>query len=197
MKQPSEEDKEKNVAIVMKMVEKFPEPRRTRVKEMLDSQVGLSYFTAPASSRDEYHYAFPGGLVAHSLNVVANLKKLCDSLCPGKYDSVTIMFVGLFHDLGKTGDGSEEAYIPNRSQWKRDNGSPYEMNKDCVYMPSSERSLYLLQKNGVELDSDEYVAIRLNDGQYVKENEPYRLKEPELALITHWADMWSLRQEKL
>ena len=197
MRELSEEDKEKNVSIVMKMVEKFHEPRRRLVKEMLDGSVGLAYFTAPASTRDDYHYAFPGGLVAHSLNVVSNLKKLCDTLCPGKYDSQTIMFVGLFHDLGKSGDGSEDAYVPNKSQWKRENGQPYETNRDCVYMPSSERGLYLLQKHGVELTSDEYVAIRLNDGQYVRENEPYRLKEPELALLVHWADMWSLRQEKL
>lgn len=197
MRELSEEDKEKNVSIVMKMVEKFPEPRRSRVKELLDGQVGLSYFTAPASSKSDYHYAFPGGLVAHSLNVVANLKKLCDTLCPGKYDTATIMFVGLFHDLGKSGDGYSDAYIPNRSQWKRENGQPYEMNRECAYMPSSERSLFLLQRYGVEVSADEFVAIKLNDGQYARENEPYRLKEPELALLVHWADMWSLRQEKL
>jgi hypothetical protein len=40
------------------------------------------------------------------------------------------------------------------------------------------------------------LAIRLNDGQYVRENEPYRNREPELALLLHWADMWASRQEK-
>lgn len=194
---PSEELKAKNVELVNKLIDKFPEPRRGLVQTMMEGPVGLAYFTAPASSREEFHSCFPGGLAHHSLNLVRNLKKLADALCPGKFDSSTLAFVGLFHDLGKVGDGEEEYYLPQKSDWHRNKGMLYETNKDCVYMPTSERGLYILQKYGIELSSDEYLAIRLNDGQYDDTNKAYRMKEPELALLVHWADMWATQQEKL
>lgn len=192
--QQTEKDPD-SVSLVTKLLEKLPEPRKTLVKKMFDD-IGETYFTAPASSRDEYHSCYAGGLARHSLNVVSNLKKLADALCPGRFDTPTLIFVGLFHDLGKVGDSVEEYYLPNKSDWHVKKGMLYEINKDCIYMPTSERGLYILQKYGIEVSSDEYIAIRLNDGQYVRENEPYRMKEPDLALLVHWADLWSTKQEK-
>ena len=55
----------------------------------------------------------------------------------------------------------------------------------------------MLQKHGIELTSDEHLAIRLNDGQYDETNKSYRMKEPELALLLHWADMWATKMEKI
>jgi len=184
------------VGIFNSLVEIMPEPRRSLVKAMMDGQVGQSYFVAPASSREEFHSCFPGGLLVHSLNVVKNLRRLVKALCPGKYNDATVAFVGLFHDLGKVGDGKEEYYVPNQSDWHKQKGMLYEINKNCVWMPTSERGLYILQKNGIEVTSDEYLAIRLNDGQYDETNKGYRMKEPGLALLVHWADMWSCQLEK-
>lgn len=196
-KRLTDEELTKNVDLVGKLIEKLPEPRRSLVKKMMDGPVGQSYYTSPASSREEYHSCYPGGLMQHSLNLIQNLKKLADALCPGRYDHATLIFVGLFHDLGKVGDGVEEFYVPQTSDWHRSKGMLYEINKDCVYMPTSERGLYILQKYGIEVSSDEYLAIRLNDGQYDDVNKAYRMKEPDLALLVHWADLWSTKQEKV
>lgn len=180
-----------------KLVEIFPEKRKELVTKMMTfGPVGTSYFTAPASSREEFHACWPGGLLFHSINVVQNLRKISKSLCPGKYDDATLAFVGLFHDLGKVGDGVNEYYKPNESDWHRNKGMLYEINKDCVFMPTSERGLFILQSNGIEVTSEEYLAIRLNDGQYDETNKSYRMKEPGLALLVHWADMWSTLSEK-
>lgn len=134
--------------------------------------------------------------MVHSLNVVQNLKKLADTLCPGTYSNATLGFVGLFHDFGKIGDGIEPFYVPKNSTWHEKQGIMFETNKKCQYMPTSERGLYIFQKFGIELSADEYLAIRLNDGQYTPENKGYAMKEPDLALLTHWADLWSTKQEK-
>ncbi len=193
----SDEQVIKNQELVFKLIEKnIPEPRLSLVRNMLKGPVGDEYFTAPASSREEYHFCFPGGLAAHSLNVVRNLRKLADALSPGKYDVGTLLFVGLFHDLGKAGDGVKPAYVPKDSDWHRKQGMLYEINKNCLGMPNSERGLYILQNQGITVSSDEYMAIRLNDGQYALENGPYKMKEPELALLVHWADRWSCEEEK-
>lgn len=187
----------KNNETVLKLVDIMPEPRRTLVRKMLDGKIGEAYFTAPASSREEFHACYVGGLCQHSLNLVRNLKNLTDALCPGKYDKSTLAFVGLFHDLGKVGDGENEYYIPNPSDWHRNKGMLYEINKKCIYMPTSERGLYILQMLGITVTDEEYLAIRLNDGMYDDTNKSYKMKEPELALLVHWADMWSTKQEKL
>jgi len=195
-KQPTAEEIQAEISIFQSLVSIMPEPRQGLVKAMMEGKVGEAYFTAPASSRAEYHSCYPGGLLVHSLNVVKNLKRIAKALCPGKYDDATMAFVGLFHDLGKVGDGTNEYYVPNPSDWHRQKGMLYEVNKDCVFMPTSERGLYVLQKHGIEVTSEEYLAIRLNDGQYDDTNKSYKMKEPGLALLVHWADMWSTMLEK-
>lgn len=195
-KRPTLEEIQAEWSILETLVSIMPEPRQKLVKAMLEGQVGKSFATSPASSREEFHSAFPGGLLIHSLNVVKNLKRLVKTLCPGKYDDATLAFVGLFHDLGKTGDGVEDFYVPNDNEYGRKKGFLYEINKKCMSMPNSERGLYILQKHGIEVSQDEYLAIRLNDGQYDQANSAYKMKEPELALLVHWADMWAVKSEK-
>ena len=113
----------------MKLVGLMPAGRRELVQEMLEGPVGLSFFTAPASSKREYHECRPGGLIRHSLNVVKNLKKIVDTFCPNCFEAHLLAFVGLFHDLGKASDGEHEYYIPNSSQWHIEKGMLYEVNK--------------------------------------------------------------------
>lgn len=195
-KQPTEEEVLQAAERLTGFFDLLPEPRKDLVRKMMDGPVGQQYLTCPASSREDYHSCFPGGLLIHSLNVIRNLNKLAKALCPGKYTDPTLIFVGAFHDLGKVGDGEHPYYVPNPSDWHRAKGMLYEVNKECVWMPTSERGLYILQKHGIEVSSDEYLAIRLNDGQYDEANQGYRMKEPGLALLVHWADMWSCQQEK-
>lgn len=191
----SDEDLELNVELVKKIFTTFPADRLTKVHKMFE-KIGQEYFLAPASSRQEYHSCYPGGLCAHSLNVVKQLHKLANALVPGKWSGGTLNFVGLFHDFGKIGDGDHAAYVPNEDEYWRNKGKLYVINEECLDMPSSERGLFVLQKFGVDVTPEEYLAIRLNDGPYPPENEPYKMKEPQLALLVHWADRWSCSIEK-
>jgi hypothetical protein len=193
----SDEKIAENMAFVQKLVASMPDPRRKLVAKMLAGPVGEEYFTAPASMKEEYHNCFPGGLCDHSLRVVTNLVHLNNVLCTkDPFDINVLNFVGLFHDLGKVGDGEQPYYIPNTKDWQKKDGVLYITNKKCVYMPTSERGLYILQKHGITLLADEYLAIRLNDGQYDDTNKNYRMKEPDLALLVHFADRWACSQEK-
>jgi len=197
MKQPTAEEIQAEISIFQDLVSIMPEPRQNLVKTMMDGKVGEAYFTAPASSRAEFHSCYLGGLLIHSLNVVKNLKRLAKALCPGKYDDATIAFVGLFHDLGKVGDGENEYYIPNPSDWHVKKGMLYETNKLCEVSATEDRTLFLLQKYGIQLSSEEYLAIKLSDGQYCESNDKYKMKEPLLALLLHWADRYACEIEKL
>jgi len=199
MKQLSEEEILANQKLVMKMVAKATatDPRWKLVDDMLKGPVGDEYFMAPGSSKLEFHDCFVGGLCYHSLNVFKALRKLVDALAPGEYTPETLLFVSLFHDLGKVGDGKEPYYVPEESQWHREKlGKMYSINQKCVQMPTSERGLFILQAAGIELTADEYLAIRLNDGMYPPENKSYGMHEPKLALLVHWADRWDAGAEK-
>jgi len=181
---------------VERLVEAFPEPRRSLVREMMRGPVGEEFRVAPASSRLSFHSCYPGGLLVHSLNVIRNLKKLVTTFEPDRWTPDVIVFVGLFHDLGKVGDGNEPMYLPHHSDWHVKQGNIYEINEKCAFMTTSERGLFLLQEHGVKLTAEEFLAIRLNDGAYADENAPYKMREPPLAVLLHMADRWACQQEK-
>lgn len=199
MNRISDEQVIKNTEIVKNLIETWPESRKVLVKKMFEGPVGDEFFTAPASPRESWHNCFPGGLTDHSLRVVSQLLKISKALAPDRFHPTTLSFVGLFHDLGKTGDGKVPYYLPlegDKNRWRREKGELYEINRECVHMPTSERGLFILQKYGVELTPDEYLAIRLNDGQYDETNRRYALHEPDLALLVHFADRWATAVEK-
>lgn len=186
---------EEYLTMVNTIIDSFPEPRRSQVRKMMDGKIGEQFMTSPASTRRNFHYAFPCGLVAHSLNVVKYAVKMAETLAPGRWPKWKVMFCALFHDLGKAGSPGKPFYVQTQEEWKRRRGEYYDVSHD-EFMPNAEKSLYVLQLHGVVLDHEETVAIRLNDGMGPGENKPYEFREPDLALVVHWADHWASRQEK-
>lgn len=163
----------------------------------LDEHLAL----APASSRVDFHNAFPGGLVDHSLRVLANANTLIKAY--GYNVPKDSLIIGaLFHDLGKVGHVTESGdvidyYVPQDSQWHREKlGEMYKHNPKLPYMTVPHRGVYICQRFGVRLTHDEFLAIVLNDGFVVQENKPYCLKEPLLAHVVMTADYISTMQEK-
>lgn len=155
---------------------------------------------APASSRTEYHMAFPGGLVDHSLRVLQNSLILAKAF---GYDLKTdsLIVASLLHDIGKiglpVGDSFQPFYIPQESQWHREKlGQMYVYNDQLHFMTTRDRSLYLVQHYKLPVTMDEWVAIMLNDGYSLEANKPYQLKEPLLATIVMQADYNATLQEK-
>jgi len=183
------------LAMVNAIIESLPEPRRAQVKAMMDGPMGEQFMTSPASTRRAFHYAFPCGLVAHSLNVVQYAVKFAETLAPGRWPKWKVAFCALFHDLGKAGSPGKPYYIQTKEDWKRKKGEFYDVNKE-EFMPNAEKSLYVLQLHGVVLDWEETCSIRLNDGMGSESNREYSFNEPDLALVIHWADHWASRQEK-
>lgn len=182
-------------AMVMSIISLFPKERREQVEKMMSGPTGEQFMTSPASTRRNFHYAFPCGLVAHSLNVVKYAVKLAETLAPGRWPQWKVMFCALFHDLGKSGSPGKPYYIPTKEEWKRKRGEYYDVSKD-EWMPNAEKSLFVLQLNGVVLDHEETLAIRLNDGMGSESNREYSFNEPLLSLVIHWADHFASRVEK-
>lgn len=162
----------------------------------LVDHLGERLALCPASSRSEYHAAYPGGLVDHSLRVLGNAMKLVKAF---GYDlpKDSLIIGCLFHDLGKVGDHENDYYVPQDSDWHREKlGEMYKHNKDLQYMTVPHRGVWLCQHFGLKLSQDEWLSIMLNDGQYAEENALYKMKEPRLADVVHLSDFISTKQEK-
>jgi hypothetical protein len=153
----------------------------------------------PASAKLQHHLACPGGLVQHTLNVVTNALLVAKTFFPTEnIPKSSLILSAMAHDLGKLGyeDEGSDYYISQDSNWHYQQGNVYKY-AEIPFMPTAHRSVYLLQKFSVELTKDEFVAVMTHDGRTLKENDPYFMKEPLLALVLQHADLLATQQEKL
>jgi len=184
----------------------LPKERAEKVNTMLEKLSDI-YIMAPASGKTWYHNAFPGGYVDHVNRVVEySLKQhhmYRDMGGTTNYTEEQLVFSALFHDLGKLGDGEQPNYIPQTDKWRQDKLSEkYLNNPDLDFMLIQDRSLYLLQKFGIECDQQEFIAIRVHDGVFDKANEAYFFSHQEssrqktnMVSILHTADFLASKVE--
>jgi len=162
----------------------------------------------PAAHKKEYHNAFPGGYVDHVNRVVDCAMKLVNVWQEMGVDMSTftmeeLMFSAINHDLGKMGDETAEAYIPQTDQWRKEKlGEDYKFNSQLPFAAVPDRGLYLLQAHGIQYTFNEMVAIQTHDGLYDEGNKKYLQtfmpeQKPRTALpyILHQADLMAARIE--
>jgi len=181
--------------------------RQTLLKNMYE-QYSERIITLPASHKESYHNAFPGGYVDHVNRVVEGALgqyKLWESLGANmkEFTLEELIFSAINHDLGKIGDENNISYLPQENQWRRDNlGEKYMYNTKLAFASVPDRGLYLLQKHDIKYSFNEMIAIQTHDGLYDQSNEKY-LKTflPEqkprnsIPYILHFADMMASRIE--
>lgn len=162
--------------------------------------------TAPASMKKQYHNAYPGGYVAHVLNVIKAAEKVYkvweEMGAEFNFTIAELRFAALNHDLGKIGTKTDEYYIPCQEEWMRKKGQEYVMNPNIQYMKVAERSLMILQQNQISVTENEYLAIKLHDGLYEDANKAYYISYSEdmqlkttLPYILHQADLMCAKIE--
>lgn len=160
---------------------------------------------APASGKMHFHNAFPGGYLDHVLRVTETALKIA-GLYKGMEGDINftkqeLIFAALHHDLGKLGTEEGPYYIDQDSDWHRKRGELYKQNENLQYMKAPERGLFMLQKYGVVITQNEWLAIKLSDGLYDEGSKsylvnfaPYAMKT-NLPYVIHWADHISSRVE--
>lgn len=173
--------------------------RAAALAAMLD-EVDERLSLCPASAKTDYHGAFPGGLVDHSLRVLNNLVAL-NKAYDWKLRKDSMIIAALFHDIGKMGmpgKGAEnDFYLDQTDNWRRDKmGEVYKYNNDIPFLATPDRSVFIMQHYGVKLTADEWLSIKLNDGFVYDPNKPYCLKISPLVYGTMTADYVSTMAEK-
>jgi len=202
---------------LLEVIDLLEEPRKTQVKSFYEKNKDF-FILCPASTKASYHSAFPGGYVFHVLNVVKaafRLHKLWEEMGASKsYTNDELLFSALNHDLGKVFFDGEPFYLENDSDWHRKNQCLlYIANTNIPFMEVPDRSLFILQENGIKATFNETLAIKLHDGLYSDANKNYLMGYlPETKLrttlpyILHQADIvaskiefeqqWLIKQKK-
>jgi hypothetical protein len=196
----------KNYEKHLKIVDHYISERKDKVKALLE-HLGEPYVMAPASGKAWHHNAFAGGYIDHVNRVVEyaiKQKRLYQEM-GGTIDFTEeeLVFSALFHDLGKIGDGEKENYLPQTDKWRQDKLSEmYSYNPDLDFMLIPDRSLFILQKFGIQVSQKEFLAIRLHDGVFDKANEAYFFSNMEssrqktsIISILHSADFLASKVE--
>lgn len=121
----------------------------------------------PSSSRD--HGSYMGGLVEHIMDVISYIvliRKVYERDGLEVPSEESCIFVAAFHDIGKVSDGEELHYVPQDSDWHRDNlGQNFLINEELeTGLEHCDKSLFLLQRFGVPVSLQEFQAIRIHDG---------------------------------
>lgn len=194
---PNEEFIERNFSKLLELIESTVknDQRKEKLLELFN-YFGERYAIAPASSRKEYHSAFPGGLCYHSLHVLQWAGKFAGVMAPNEFSNETILTVAVLAPLGKVGSLTEDYYVPLNSDWHAKKGIFFEANDKLSYMRIPLRSLQLAQHFGINLTEEEYLAILLSEGQNDAANSSYKYREPKLATILSTALAWAQKVEK-
>ena len=162
---------------------------REGIEDLVTWLEGTDFFTAPSSTK--YHGAFEGGLVLHSLNVYAQLKKLVayydtDETIPKE----SIAIASLFHDLCKVGCYKTEMRWRKDANDKWEQYPTYKFDEDYAFGGHGSKSVYLVQ-NFIKLTPDEASAINCHMGAW--DSSTYSNPSPVygrnlLAWLLHVAD---------
>ncbi len=158
----------------------------SNLNKLLD-EMGERIVMCPATPRTDQYNCEPGGLVKHSLDTTIMMRTLNKSL---GFDlpTASVLKVGLLHDIGKVGDLESDYFVDQDSDWHREKlGQHYKYNEELQKMSVSHRTLFLLQHYGVQLTSDEWLAIQISQGSHFEENRFYVGDEPSLALLLQLA----------
>ena len=112
----------------------------------------------------------PGGLIDFGLKVASAAKSLSNDFGETK----SLVKVALLHELGRSGDLTEELYLIQDSDWHRDKlGQTYKYNELCSKMNIAHRTLWLLSHLGIELTKEEWIAVNVSQGLHLPENQFY------------------------
>ena len=208
MKQLTPEEIQHNWGNLRQLIDAtFSGERLERLNEMYDF-FEERMCLAPASGREHFHNAHPGGYVEHVLHITQfsyQIYKLWkqNGATIDNFTVEELLFAALHHDLGKVGNLVGDNYIENDSDWHRKNqGLIYKHNPKIDYMTITDRACWILQHFGVKMTETEFIGMRLADGLYEAANKSYYMNwskdnqlSTNLAYILHQADMMASKIE--
>ncbi|MFC1754537.1 metal-dependent phosphohydrolase [Thermoproteota archaeon] len=143
--------------------------KRPGIDKLIKWLSSTDYFTAPASTRLDYHGCHEGGLALHSLNVYDLFEARNREYGLGLQDD-EVTLASICHDFCKI-----DQYIPNLlKSGKISSSKPYVV-QDPYPFGHGEKSVLVVSKH-IDLTVPEALLIRWHMGQFDAEWETYENK---------------------
>ena len=133
--------------------------KRPGAEELLAWLETTDFFEAPASTK--HHGAYPGGLLAHSLNVC---RELVSSSAAKSATTESMILCALLHDVCKAGVSHQETKRRRTQDGRWEDYQGYTFRDDFP-LGHGEKSVYLVSRF-VQLTDEEALAIRWHMGAY-------------------------------
>lgn len=133
---------------------------RQGMPELIEWLESTDFYTAPASS--QFHGAYEGGLLVHSLSVYKYLQNFTKSL---SVDPESLKIMGLLHDVCKVGFFTKQVRnvkVPGERRWEEEESYAID---DQLPMGHGEKSVYMIMKF-IPLTDEEALAIRWHMGGF-------------------------------
>jgi hypothetical protein len=131
--------------------------KRPGMDKLLEWLEKTDFYTAPASSR--YHGAYPGGLLRHSLHVLARLSQLVHTYQSDvEINPESVLICSLFHDLCKVNFYSVEKRNRKNEQGQWESYDAYTIDEKFRFGGHGSKSVFILQQY-IKLTAEEAVAI--------------------------------------
>ena len=141
--------------------------------EILTETLGDRLAMCPYSNRKDAGWSYPSGLMQYSLSVLRSLRKVNDAH-ELNLSAESMIFVSLFHCIGKVGDLENDLFVDEDSKWHREKlGQFYKYNEKVPKMTWEHRSLWILSQVNVSVTREEWLAIMLSPGAYADEIKFY------------------------
>lgn len=210
MKQYTETQLKENYTKFLEALKKsFDGERLEKLLHMYsEDELGLNLMVSPASGNVNYHNAYDGGYIDHVMNVARNSLRMMKLYQEAggviDFTKEELLFSAFHHDLGKLGDRGNLFYVPNDSEWHiKNRGEVYKRNTDIAYLTHTDRTIFILNKYGIQYTENEYFGMKLTDGMYDEDNQKYlkvydtsKYLKNNIQYILHWADHMSTAIER-
>jgi len=210
MKNYTETQLEENYNKFLEAIKKsFTGDRLEKLLNMYSmDELGPNLIISPASGNKNYHNAYEGGYIDHVMNVARNslrmMKLYKEAGGHVDFTQEELLFSAFHHDLGKLGEKSNPHYVPQTSQWHRENrGEVYKTNTEMSFMTHTDRTFFTLSNYGIQYNEKEFFGIKLTDGIYDEDNMKYlktfdinKAQRSNIGHILHFADHMSTLIER-
>jgi len=130
--------------------------KRPGIEKLMKWLEESDFYTAPASSR--YHGAYEGGLLAHSLSVYDELKRLLNAYPEIQVSKESAIICTLFHDLCKVNMYTKEKRNRKNERGQWETYDAYAIKEGFCYGGHGSKSVYIVQ-SFIKLTPEEAAAI--------------------------------------
>lgn len=187
---------EKNLKKYEKLIEKVLPDRAVELLHMIEENC-QNFVECPGTMQNGEGFTHPGGLMARNLKILKTALALNDHLNLGVNKS-SIALVCLFFDFGMVGKPGAPLIVLNDSEWSvNKTGQLYKFSQDDDYMLVEDRNLFLMQKYGIELSRDEFVAMKFTSRRRFDWGKSYKVEKLPFILTTSYNKVILESQEEL